>query len=98
MHTSVQGAYTIQARTQTEASFWGNDPMNYHNKSYGPYLQQSNNDGHSADSNNDKTFSIDTQQDNADTGVDNPIVPGLENQAETKTWTCPIVSLIADQK
>ena len=45
-------------------------------------MQQSNDDGHSADSNNEKTFSIEPQEEKAQ--VDNPTLPKVEKQAGTK--------------
>ena len=57
-HTSVTVEHYLRdqfakARMQTPVHLWGTDPSNYHNESYGPYMQQSNYGGHSVDSSND---------------------------------------------
>ena len=62
-------------------SFWGADPKNCHNNSYGPYVQHTNDDGHSTYSSREKILSVESQQDNA--GLDNPTEPRVESQ----TWT-----------
>ena len=59
-------------------------------------MQQSNNDGVTAESSNENTLSVEPQQDN--TGVDNTTVPRVENQAGTTMQTCHVVSLNAGQK
>ena len=91
-HTSVTVEQYLQdwpanARTKPLASFWGTDSTNYCNKSYGPYMQQRNNDGHSDDSYNDKTLSVEPQQDDA--GVDNPTVHQVEKQEGIKNADMP---------
>ena len=61
------------------------------------YIRQSINDGHSDDNSSDKTHrSIYIQQDNA--GVNNPIMPRLEENTKTIMQTCQKVSMVVDQK
>ena len=68
-----------KARTLTPATFCRTHLTNYHNDSYGPYVQQSNNERHSADSSNDKTLSIEPEQDSV--GMNNTTVPRNEKKS-----------------
>ena len=56
---------TAKTTAQTLVTFWGTNPTNHHNVSYGPYIhmdmnhdtfmRQSNNSGHSDYNSNEKT-------------------------------------------
>ena len=86
-----------KTRIQTPVNFQGTDLTNHNNESCGPYvymdmnhgifLKQSNNGGHSGDSNNEKSHSVESQQCNA--GVGNPTVPRVEDQTRTKNVNMP---------
>ena len=76
-----------KSRKEIPFNFWGNNQTNYHNEYYGPYMQQSNNGGHSVDSSNDEALSVGPQQ--YDVGVDSPTVHRVENQTGTKNVNMP---------
>ena len=99
------GEQIAKTRAHILVTIWVTDLMNhchefyypYMNMNQGTYMRQISNNGHSDDSSSDRTsISMDPQQDNA--GVNDPIIPILEDNTGTKMLTCHEVSLIAGIK
>ena len=101
-HTSVTVQQYLRdqitkTRAETQVTFWGSDPANYHNVSYDPdmcmdmnhntVMNQRNNGTHIENNGNEKMHSMNTKHDNAWVNILN--VPKVGNQTETKNRDMP---------